>query len=97
MRIFVSTLIETGQGWPHLTPTSPFHIPFSQGSTLRQRAVKSFIQGHVHGRQTDSRGCSFNHHSSSYVTVKIKKGCLLQKLEKIEECFFWGGKGFILK
>lgn len=30
-------------------------------------------------------------HSSSYVTVKIKQGCLLQKLEKIEEGFFGGG------
>lgn len=43
-----------------LLPALP-RIPLSQINTLRQRAMKSFLQGDTNGKQSDSRVCSFNH------------------------------------
>ena len=40
------------------------HISATQSSTLRQRAVASFIQGHTNSRQRDPRACSFKNHTT---------------------------------
>lgn len=82
-----------------LDPHQHFPSPSHRGVHWGGGQLSPLSKERSIAEQTDSRGCSFNHHSSFYVTIKIKKGCLLQKLEKNRKRAFLrgGGKGFIFK
>lgn len=56
----VSAINLHGKSQVLLLPALP-RIPLSQIDTLRQKAMKSFLQGDTNGKQSDSRVCSFIH------------------------------------